>query len=142
METSASSVARLDLQSLVQEEISQSTPSTEMFLAVRAVRAAPPSRYWVQTESLTALLYLTLPNLLIWLLTAPTTSSRLPPMVARLTAQVPVQGVTMTVPSLGPSSCPMLSRVLSLLTLSTALALMSSRAITGLWSDCFSSARP
>ena len=38
------------------------------------------------------------------LLTAPTTSSRLPPMEVRLTAQLPVAGVTTTVPSLGPRS--------------------------------------
>ena len=56
------------------------------------------------------------------LLTAPTTSSRFPPMAERLTAQVPVQGVTTTVPSLGPSSSQMLARLLSRLLLSILLA--------------------
>ena len=45
LETSASSVARLARQSWVQDSMSQSTPRTVMFRAVRAVRAAPPSLY-------------------------------------------------------------------------------------------------
>ena len=122
METRASSAARLFCQSLVQAEMSHSTPMTVMFLAVRAVRAAPPSLYWVQMVSLTALLYLTLPNLVISLLTASTTSSRLPPMADKLTAQVPVQGVTITVPSLGPSSLFISDRQLSRFRLSITRA--------------------
>ena len=52
--TRASSWARLARQSPVTAVMSHSTPSTVMERAVSAVRAAPPSLYWVQMVSLTA----------------------------------------------------------------------------------------
>ena len=118
----ASSEARLCFQSLVQLVMSHSTPSTVMFLAVSAVSVAPPSLYCVQMVFLTALLYLTLPNLVISLLTLFTTSSRLPPMVESETDQFPVQGVTITVPSLGPRSALIPDNMSSLFLLSITRA--------------------